>query len=131
MRFKLRSLLIVITVFAILSALWATYARYEARDTIFHSEIDATIEFPSGRSYRTNRWYSHRPHLDQFEMLVVSSNQYQLLSESEESANTTIDLKRIARIQMGQKRFGVAVEKFSHNTDGIDQYWISLGKQIK
>ena len=123
--------MIAIAVIAMLLALWSTYARRVPKNTIFHSAIEARIKFPSGRTYRTNRWYRHHPHLEQFEMLVVDANQFHLLSESEESAKTKNDWDRTAEIQIDENRYKISVERYSHSTDDVNQYWISLGPQCK
>ena len=125
LRYKLRTLIAVVTLFAITSVLASVLQRRPLwRDTIFRSADHGTLRFPSGYTVSTNSWFTRGDNLE-FGLLMTyeRENEWYIIQNTDSRTVATI-------IVDGTTYKAILTDYRVRGPDYHGEYWIRRGPTV-
>lgn len=123
-RFTTRTLFFVISVVAMFMFAIGFLNKLQLwRDTIFHSDQDATLELPLGQAFKANQWITTSKSLSLTFLFTSNSKEFLLVQNS--------DTTKTATMIVDGERFEAIVTDYRFQSPSYRaEYWIRPGKKI-
>jgi hypothetical protein len=123
-QFKTRTLFYAIAIVAMFMFAIGYVNRLQLwRDTIFHSDQNATLELPLGETFKANQWITTPKSLSLTFLITSNSKEFLLVQNTDNSKTATM-------IVDGERFEAIVTDYRFRGPSYRAEYWIRPGKKI-